>query len=79
MDNYSLYAQEEGFEFSLDKTENGYLITWGDYVINSEAKGFLSLSQAFSFLALIAADAQEGERKHLFNYWQKLIKESEAN
>lgn len=79
MNNYSLYAEEEGFEFSLDRTENGFLITWGDYVINREAKGFLSLSQAFSFLALITADAHDGDRKHLFNYWQKLIKESEAN
>lgn len=77
--NYSLFAQEEGFEYTLDKTANGYLITWGDYVINTEAKGFQDLSEALTFLALISADAHQGTREYLFANWKKIIQESEGN
>jgi len=77
--NYSLSAQEENFEFTLDGTTNGYLLTWGDYVANTEAKGFQDLSEAFTFLALISADGHQGTREYLFANWKKIMQESEAN
>lgn len=73
--NYSIHVEEEGYWFSLDRTSSGYLVTWGDYVGQWEAKGFLTLMTALSWLALLAADGLEGERKPLFTHWAQLMKE----
>lgn len=54
--------QAEGFWATIDQTPNGYLITWGDYVANDWAKGVRTLTEVFATLAIVAADAQEGNR-----------------
>lgn len=76
--NYSLYVEEEGYWFTLDRTASGYLVTWGDWVGQWEPKGFLDLATALSWLAILAADGLSGERETLFTYWKEQMQESEA-
>lgn len=54
--------QVENFSATLEETPNGYLLTWGDYVTQHEVRGYATLTEAFTMLALITSDAQEGNR-----------------
>lgn len=64
MDGYQklIDMQVENFSATLEETPNGYLLTWGDYVVNHEVRGYATLTEALTMLALITADAQEGNR-----------------
>jgi hypothetical protein len=57
MQYLNIYHQHDQYEITLEQTENGYLLTWGDYVANSWAKGFLTLQEALTYWAIIECDA----------------------
>lgn len=64
MENYSRLIEWEvqNFTATLEETPSGYLLAWGDYVTNWEVRGYATLTEALTMLALITADAQEGNR-----------------
>lgn len=64
MDDYQqlIDMQVENFSATLEQTPNGYLLTWGDYVVNHEVRGYATLTEALTMLALVSADAQQGDR-----------------
>lgn len=64
MDGYQklLDIEVQNFTATLEETPNGYLLTWGDYVANYQVRGYATLTESLTMLALITADAQEGNR-----------------
>lgn len=64
MDGYQklIDIEVQNFSATLEETPNGYLLTWGDYVANHEVRGYATLTEALTMLALVSADAQEGNR-----------------
>ena len=71
--------QREGYEVRVYETLDGYLLYWGDYVINSNVRAFETLSEVFAYLALIDFDANgNGEPRTIKETMQHLIERVEA-
>jgi hypothetical protein len=82
MQNYPdpmIDLQREGYEVRVYETLDGYLLYWGDYVINSNVKAFENLNEVFAYMALIDYDANGfGVPRTIKETMQQLLERVEA-
>lgn len=79
MERLDIYFRHENYEITLEQTDNGYLMTWGDYVANSWAKGFLTLQEALTFWAIIECDANYNTDRTLIHRTLKATNTEETD